>query len=61
MIKFAVMKKILAMATALFAFAAYAQERELIWSDEFDSDGQLSEKYWNYENGLERRCPEDIS
>lgn len=31
-----------------------AQERELVWSDEFNTDGELNTEFWNYENGFVR-------
>lgn len=30
----------------------FAQEWNLVWSEEFDRDGKLDEAVWNYENGL---------
>lgn len=34
--------------------SAAAQEYRLIWSDEFDSDGEINESYWNFERGFVR-------
>lgn len=51
---FAVMKRILIIATSILWTGAFAQLRELIWSDEFDADGTLSEQYWNFEEGFVR-------
>ncbi len=42
------------MATPILWVAAFAQQRELIWSDEFDTDGPLSEQFWNFEEGFVR-------
>jgi beta-glucanase (GH16 family) len=32
----------------------FAQEWNLVWSEEFDRDGKLDEAVWNYENGFAR-------
>lgn len=32
----------------------FAQEWNLVWSEEFDRDGKLDEALWNYENGFAR-------
>lgn len=45
-------------ALALLTASAATEARELVWSDEFNVDGPLNERYWNYENGFVRNHEE---
>ncbi len=50
------MKKYLFLVIAMGCFlgTASAQEYQLVWSDEFNTDGRLDSTVWNYENGFTR-------
>lgn len=37
-----------------FSVCAVAQEYQLVWCDEFNTDGKLDEASWNYERGFTR-------
>ena len=45
-------------ALALLTTSMAIEARELVWSDEFNVDGPLDERYWNYENGFVRNHEE---
>lgn len=48
------MKKLLAFAILLLPVMAFAQQKKLIWSDEFNYTGHPDPKKWRYEEGFVR-------
>ena len=38
----------------MFPLCTVAQEYQLVWCDEFNTDGRLDDASWNYEKGFTR-------
>ncbi|MCR5697257.1 MAG: glycoside hydrolase family 16 protein [Marinilabiliaceae bacterium] len=47
-------RKLLLAAISILSINSYAQNYDLVWSDEFDTDGPLNSQIWNFEEGFVR-------